>query len=273
MIIYIPTKGRGPNQQITYNKLKAAASQCGFPMWIVCPVEEVQSFLDAGYPSVMGCPAERIGATRQWIIDNTEDPSVLMLDDDLGSWAVREHPGVGTYVPAAEWDLRNTLIKVSDYLEIFAHVGIGARLFANNQRAEETNARITRAWGIRADIIKKHGLKFTCPVDDLEMTIQLLRAGYMNRVIYTTVQDQKMSQAPGGASTYRTLEYHNACQEQIHRWHKNYTRLVEKTTAGGWFNGQPRKEIVIKWTLLELHFKPTTIDAWQEHSVETRDVD
>jgi hypothetical protein len=254
MHIYIPTKGRGPRLQKTADILAPVSV---FPITLVCPPEEVTGFQAAGYTAV-ACPAERIGATRQWIINNSPDKSVLMLDDDLGNWACRI-PGSRKYLPASRPQLHQTLMDVAAALEEYAHVGVGARLFANNQEDTVLNGRITRAWGLRADIIKEHDLKFTCPVDDLEMTIQLIRMGYSNWVTYLTVQDQKESQSPGGASTYRTLEYHNACHEQINRWHPDYTRLVEKATKAGWFDGKPRKEVVISWGKLVTDCYPAPI--------------
>jgi hypothetical protein len=253
MQIYIPTKGRGPNKQKTYDRVAGLGHQT----FLICPFDEVPEFQQAGYNAI-GCPAERIGATRQWIVDNATDKKVLMLDDDLHQWAVRAN-GTTHYRKANNTDIQIALNWMEFTLEDYAHAGIGARLFANNQPEIVENGRITRAWGLRADIIKKYQLKFTCPVDDLEMTIQLLRAGYANLVTYETVQDQDGSQSPGGASTYRTLEYHNKCQEQIHHWHSQFTRLTTKTTQGGWFDGKPRKEVVIAWKKLTDMCHPTTI--------------
>ena len=257
MRIYIPTKGRGPDLQLTYDRILPAIIDTPFTMFLVCPEEECGT-LDHKYPTI-GCPATRIGATRQWIVDNSTDDKVLMLDDDLLRWAVRRDPAVGKYSPANYADITETLYRVEELLSSYAHVGVGARLFANIFGPEVINGRITRAWGLRADIIRQHHLKFTCPVDDLEMTLQLLRAGYANSVIYTTVQDQEMSQSPGGASTYRTLEYHNACHEQINRWHPQFTTLVEKNPQKGWFDGKPRKEVKISWRSLTNACHPTTI--------------
>ena len=272
MHIFIPTKGRGPRNQKTYDKLRSNADGL-YPMYLVCPPDEVSSFQAAGY-SVLGCDASRIGATRQWIVDTSIDRKILMLDDDLHQWATRPDPQVGKYRPSTAQDIHDTLRSMDNRLSSYAHAGIGARLFANNQPPTAYNARITRAWGLRTDIIKKYDLKFTCPVDDLEMTIQLLRAGYANVVDYITVQDQAASQSAGGASLYRTVDYHNACHEQIHRWHPKYTRLVEKTTKGGWFDGTPRKEVVISWGKLISDFVPTTIDKHPGYIKQlTRDAD
>jgi hypothetical protein len=270
--IYIPTKGRGPTKQLTYDKIKHSLGG-KFVMSLVCPPEELGAFVEAGYRAIP-CSAQRIGATRQWIIEHADDVKVLMLDDDLNQWSVRPDREEGRYVMASRENIFHGLQELSWLLVDYAHAGIGARLYSNMQAPLVANGRITRAWGLRADVLLEHKLKFTCPVDDLEMTIQLLRAGYANMVMYALVQDQGISQAPGGASTYRTLEYHNACHEQINRWHPAYTRLVEKTTKGGWFDGKPRKEVVISWAKLVKDFQPTTIgenQARQPGNPRTRD--
>lgn len=254
MHIAIPTKGRGPAKQHTYTVLRNA----GCDVTLYCPKQELDDFLAAGF-SAQACPASGIGAVRQWIVDNSPEDAVLMMDDDLKQWSVRPDPEVGIYRKASTVDITNLIEYIADTLEYYAHVGIGHRQYANVQPPRVFCNRAMRAFGVRRDIMQRHNIRFLPLVEDIEVIIQFIRAGYANCIDYTVVHDQTESNAPGGCSSYRTLAYHNEWVAKVVERHSPYVVMVDKTTKGGWFNGLPRKEVKVMWKRLVEDFNPQPI--------------
>lgn len=76
MLIAIPSKGRA-------GKIKSQdLITCAV---VYVPENEVESYRAGGANNVVSVPlsVRGITATRNWILDNTEDPWVVMIDDDL----------------------------------------------------------------------------------------------------------------------------------------------------------------------------------------------
>ena len=82
MKIYIPTLGRVDNQ-IT---IKSIPDELLEKTYLVCSEEEAP-LLKKIHDNLIICPSqnkkEGIGKVRQYIIDKSEEPNLLFLDDDL----------------------------------------------------------------------------------------------------------------------------------------------------------------------------------------------
>lgn len=76
MKIYIPSKGRA-------GKVSTIEVLLGLECLIVCPESEVEEYRKF-YKNVIGCPDKIVGITptRNWILDNSEDKDIVMVDDD-----------------------------------------------------------------------------------------------------------------------------------------------------------------------------------------------
>lgn len=257
MEIYIPTLGRGPDAQISYHKI-APALRGDFPVTIVCPHAERDAFKAAGYP-VMSHDVVGLGATRQWIMAHATHNSVVMVDDDFGSWSYRPDPNAGRYKKATDVEIRLGFYRLAELLKDYANAGIGPRLFANHMYPVEYCRRVNGVVGLRKDILEMHELEFIqCP-EDLEMTVQLLRAGYASATDFCLVYDQAESNAPGGCSTYRTPQFQAEAVAEFVSLHKDYVRATDKAPKSGWFNGQPRKDVAVRWQKLVREFDPQPI--------------
>jgi hypothetical protein len=77
---------------------------------------------------------------------------------------------------------------------------------------------------------------------DYCIALQLLLKGYPNAIWQTTVVDQKHD-APGGCSTYRTVEMSNAEAERLAKVFPDYVSVVERDYKGS----VPRKEVICQW--------------------------
>ena len=108
--------------------------------------------------------------------------------------------------------------------------------------------RVARVIGYDRDIFLDSRADFTnsTVMDDFEVTLALLCRGYPNGVLNTYAQNQKSSNAPGGASLYRTLGMHKAAAEKLASRYPQFVRTVEKTTKTAW-NGATRTDVIVQW--------------------------
>lgn len=243
MKIFIPTKDRPWQDQHTVFAIRAAEQyqMKKYPVALVVETEqEAYNLRELKLPiHVTGVAG--ISAARQWILDHTDDEKVLMLDDDLSSWALRSGDGrylKSTSAPAVAFE------QIEDLLGNYAHAGIGHRQFANGKPLYAHCERMLRALGYRADVLKAAGIRYTLPLmEDFEMTLRLLTRGFANAVYYGVVQDQAMSGAPGGCTAIRTLELHNQCAEKLAEMFPQYVKTKQ---VEGWELGI-RTDVSVQW--------------------------
>ena len=248
MKIYIPTRGR-PDNQVTIDFFSKDFINHGT---VILAIDEDEEHLYGKYEHVkklvVPSSVKGISAKRKYIVDNTQDPRIVMLDDDLRFY-VRKSP--------TDWHLR--YLKPDEYLALFglideffsqgfAHVGISAR--EGNNRVEgltALNTRYMRVLGYNLD-------KFpddiewgrTEVMEDFDIALQLLRKGKPCKISYFYAQGQKSSNAPGGCSEWRTIDVHNAGADRLHELHPEFVKVMEKQTKTAW-NGLPRRDVQVSW--------------------------
>jgi hypothetical protein len=83
-------------------------------------------------------------------------------------------------------------------------------------------------------------------MEDFHMTLQLMKAGFNNRVSLEWRCTMGTSNATGGCSTWRTLERHNASALRLKELHSEYVKVVEKPAWEG-MEGATRQDVVISW--------------------------
>jgi hypothetical protein len=223
---------------------------------LICPQKE-RSKLDSIYlddhgPEVVAQPDATwtIARKRAWILGEWAPSQgynrIIMLDDDLR---------FATRISEGDWHLRSIekeeLIPEFKLLEDklgeeFPHVGFGQR--------QSNNAAEGSSWKIPGKMV--YSLGYYLPIvnrecelgrietrEDMDLTLQLLRKGYPNAVYQNTVNDQREFDAPGGASSERTIERSNADAYKLAQFHPGYVTIVDKAYKAS----VPRKEVVIQW--------------------------
>jgi hypothetical protein len=241
MEIYIPTRGR--IFQETY---------CSLPQELRDRVIFVQPW-DGN--EVVGVGVHKtpkhingIGPTRQWIIDNAKSDKIVMLDDDL-VFAKRREDEPTKFREASLSDVSLLFTSISSYLDQFAHVGVSTREGGNRDTSDTVlNTRLLRILAYRTDVLRKQAIRFDRLefMEDFDVTLQLLRAGYPNIRINWIVHNQRSSNAPGGCSTYRTLEKQAQAARGLAELHSEFVDTVVKKTKTAW-NGQERTDVRIQW--------------------------
>lgn len=254
MRIFIPTLNRGPERQFTIRELGSKLVR-KYNVTVVCPKRELNDFGAVGGDyDVWDSPAKGIAATRQWILDNSPDPHVLMLDDDLSSWSWREEintRGGDSYVQyrkATDAQRAQGLAEVAKLLKRHGHGSIGHRLFANNRAGLDFNTRQLRALAYDRDLLKREGIKFRVPVmEDFDVQLQLLKRGYECFQYNWLVQEQRGSNEDGGCSTYRTDEVQRKAAEQLAKLHPECVSVVTKEQKGNGTMWGTRTDVKVSW--------------------------
>lgn len=259
MRIFIPTLGRGPELQYTLRELGPALSR-KYHATLVCAPKEAKAL--SVCEDIYGCEVwpcrvqGNIGKVRQWIVDNTDDPHILVMDDDLQSWSWREETtplggheaGTVAYRKATPQQRAQGLAEVAKLLKKYPHGAIGHRLFANNRQALEFNTRQLRALAYNVDILAYEQVKFRMELmEDLDVQLQLMKRGHESFQINTLVQEQKGSNEAGGCSAYRTDARQTAAAHKLAELHPDCVTVVQKKQKGNGTMWGDRTDVRISW--------------------------
>lgn len=144
------------------------------------------------------------------------------------------------------------LRTIEGLLDEYAHVGVSARE-GNNRAGEgdapllQENTRTYRVLAYQTDMFLsvEHGRVRV--MEDFDVNLQLLRQGHKNACLFYWAQGQKMTNAPGGCSTWRTHEVHEESARRLAELHPGLVSLREKhnkTDADGFGT---RTEVTIQW--------------------------
>ena len=187
--------------------------------------------------------------TRQWIHVNM-GPKVCMLDDDL-VFARRRDDNRARFTPL-DVDLEWMFNCIESSLDLYAHVGVSHREGANRNTENVLYVgRMMRVLAYRTDItVNEEIVSDRLPdVEDFDVTLQLLRKGYPNRILNNWVHNQHGSDNSGGCSEYRTPETHARDVMKLAEFHHPFVKVVKKVTKNKWCadeNGE-RTDATIQW--------------------------
>lgn len=249
--IYIPTRGRIA-EQITFASL---TPQLRTKVTFVVNRDE-KGFENLDGP-VLRCPptVKTIGGVRQYICDyhylsrrKQVGPHLIMLDDDLRFFARRSDDPT-KFLPVTDRALEDCFKAVDRMLMHYPNVGILAREGGNRITADYVECtRLLRALAYDVGVLHTHNIRFDrlIVMEDFDVALQLLRAGYKTAALCSYVQDQRGSNAPGGCSIYRTLEKQAQGAKGLAKLHAPFVKLVMKTTKTAW-NGATRTDVIVRW--------------------------
>lgn len=221
---------------------------------MIVPEEELDDYSRHYSCHVLSTDAKGISNTRKiigkWAAANQEE-TFCMMDDDL-SFFVRE-PGTTKLVKATPADMDSIvyamemeLLNTSGTANV-AHTSVSTRQGNNNLMVPlEYNTRTLRVLAYRTELFNKmiHG---RVPVmEDFDVNLQLLEAGYQNSVLTWCAQDQAQTQAAGGCSTYRTHALQEQAALRLAELHPGIVKVRDKVNkTGGEFG--TRKDVTIYW--------------------------
>jgi len=262
MKIYIPSAGRSSVSEILAGPAADFSGDVLARTVYVVPEAQLQSYREAlskaglaaeGVVAVSS-PVAGIAATRHWIgitCSESGEDKFAMVDDDVRF--VRRSTADGTgLVKCSEDDVDMMWDAVESFLDTHAHVGVSARQGNNNMGVGkwnalvEINTRTLRVLCYRTkDFLRaQHGRVKV--MEDFDVNLQLLRMGLTNANLGWWSQDQKMTNAPGGCSDYRTHAIHEESARKLAELHHPFVKLRQKVNkTGGEFG--TRTEVTIFW--------------------------
>lgn len=242
MKIYIPSHERA-YKQTTWNELPSAIQ---FNTQLVVHTSQAANY--SNFPHI-AIPDIGIGKTRQWIIDNSPDPHVLMLDDDL-VFATRRADDPTKFTPSTEKDKIDMFTEVDHLMKTgVVHGGIATREGGNRDTAlYKFNSRALRALFYNTDVMKKHGVRFDRIkyMEDFDVALQLLTLNEASLIVNSWVHNQGGSNTDGGCSGTRTKEAQAEAAHGLKALHPDFVTVVEKTTKTAW-GGGTRTDVRIQW--------------------------
>ncbi len=211
---------------------------------------------------VIGHDQFGIGNTKQWMVDNVDlfGRYVCLLDDDL-VFSVRKD---GRLLKADASEVNCMFFILETWMKEFgfAHCGVSARA-GNNQVQQDyaTNTRMMRVVGLDLQVVRELGARYDRTkgdMEDFDMNLQLLEAGYQNRVSYVYAAGQGATNTKGGVSHYRTWESHRQAAFMLKKLHPRCVRVI---TGKNWDGLGDKKERVDVRVLWNRAFRPRRVKA------------
>lgn len=235
---FVPTRGR-VDRQIT---LRGVPESVHHLFTLVCPAEEVDR-LRLLWPGVqvLAQPEEvtTIGRKRKWIFDEAAKDVEMawQFDDDLRFRVFAEgaHRSVEKYPAETEaaWRL---LPRLAYHVQ-----GIGTSFFAPKGGVKE-NYHLGFAFGFSRHARSKLLMDRMNVFEDIDYTLQMLRAGVRIGVTYDLVVDQVQADAPGGVEGQRDRISILGALEQLMEHHPGL--VAEKPLRPG---AHPAAIVRVSW--------------------------
>lgn len=262
MHIFIPSLGRSDPNFIHAGPLPQVPDELIHMVSYVVPTNEVAEYhetlaqmgLTHRGVSVVGCKEIGISGTRRWIGEVTRDLSAshhfMMMDDDVRFVKRASHAATNLVdFDASGQDFVEMYNAVDEALNTYAHVGVSPRQGNNRHGLVESveNTRTLRVLAYDANVFcrMEHG---RVPVmEDFDVNLQLLRKGYPNLNFVKWSQDQKMTNAEGGCSTYRDHEKQDKAARKLSELHPGFVKVREKKNKTDKDGFGTRTDVTIYW--------------------------
>lgn len=202
--------------------------------------------------NIMRLPPEikTISPTRQFILENAGTRFFIMMDDDLRFSRKRQDDRTKLKDCTSE-DIGEMVELLYAKLRRHANVGLSSRE-GNNRKPNSVyyNERIMRVLGYDRDRVPPDCRFDRIPLkQDFDMTLQLLRHGLKNCVIYEFANDQVTgSNARGGCSNFRTEEMSEKAAHALKKLHPEFVSLSTKKNSN-WkgFGSETRTDVMVQW--------------------------
>lgn len=267
MLIAIPSAGR-VNKQVTLRHIRKHKLEARTVL--VVPIKEVEryrSYLGEKI-KIVQCPHDGISRTREWILCTLTTEmgydKVLMVDDDM-DFCMRPEVSKAKLLTIEDTKtFMGMLETLEDWLDHgFVHVGLTARQGNHQPFYDEHGVyglhpyrdatRMMNCYAYNVSTLKLiEGIKFgrTEVMEDFDLTLQLLRRGFPNRVSFHYCWNQRGSDKAGGCSSYRTPECQKLAAETLRDLHPGFVKVVlkkSKDSSPAWKNMKVRHDVAVQW--------------------------
>jgi len=174
---------------------------------------------------------------------------MVMIDDDL-VFATRRRDDPTKFKPSTMYEVLDMFEAIENAFEDgYIHGAVATREGGNRFTEEfKTIGRALRFHFYNAEVLQLEDFRFdrTTFMQDFDMTLQLLRAGFPNVILNKWVHNQHGSNTHGGCSTTRSAEAHAKAAHQLHDLHPDFVKVVKKKTKSAWGGGE-RTDVRVQW--------------------------
>ena len=259
--IVIPSAGRAGNVRT----LAHCASQHARNLFtLAVPAHERAAYEGAASAVAGQAPARiisvpsavrGIAATRQWLTEHTIARVLVQVSDDVKFFTRVAEGGGIKFVPVVDLPaLTDMFAALAGNAVVCGHSGVSRRATPPKEAWSYGDGWIDyahRACDVYAhdvDLLARLGVRWDrVPVmEDFDVTLQLLRAGHANAVLYRWCWDQPASNSAGGCSSYRTEELQAQGAHALHALHPDYVTVVQKE-AKNWEGFAARTDVRVAW--------------------------
>jgi hypothetical protein len=198
--------------------------------------------------TVIPCPHQGIGPTRQFIIAAGYPEAVLMLDDDLTFFRRRVDEPT-KFEDAFGHDIMQMLDSIEYHLKDYPCVGVCAREGGNRYPDQfYYNGRLLRVLAYDTVVLTNQGIDFrmTPVMEDFYVALCLLTHGYQNLMLSNWCHNQTGSNTAGGCSQYRTMEMQKMAALMLKKYFPEFVTIVKKQTKTAW-GGEERTDVRVQW--------------------------
>lgn len=225
LYVYIPTLGREGNQ-IT---LQSIPEKWADRVFLVCPESENHQ-----WGNRINVPEEcigNIGATRQWIIENSPSPYVGQLDDDLTFYKRDKENRTKRH---RQEDCGEFLDLMEKWLlegDVFC--GLSNSFMSHNNPEEYYYGKPSHCSFLNRDYLEEKGIKYSDMLyfEDFHVPLSVIESGKRLRYTGEHIAKEKKANAPGGCSLKRTKESNREAMFRLRDLHPEYVSLKEEEGA------------------------------------------
>lgn len=256
MKIYIPSRGRARiHHQFTLMQLTAEDRA---RTALVVRFDEVDAYrpvaLHYGTHLIIRPPyCDNLSKTLEWIVwEESTDEQIILADDDI-RFSFRKDPTRSNQAKATPEEVHGVIVRIESLLNKgYPLAGIVARMGCNSNGLKliRYGIRQMQFHALRPAFFKEHDIHYSDVTvkSDFHTTLSVLETGNFNAVITNASVDQaKGSNAPGGVSSYRTVEAMNAGAKRLKELHPRAVDIVKKTTDWKGIGNVTRDEVRISW--------------------------
>lgn len=239
MKIIIPTYKRLHNQ-ITLRNLEPIKEH----ITLVVRPEEALEALDL-HPNVVSItdPVSNFSETIEWIVKKGfPNERIWILDDDLSFYTLTKE-GTRTKINNTELIL-DMYKRVDELSKTYAHGGLWQPVAPPNMAhwPGVENARYSTNKWYNLSLFDATELDWTSipAAEDFHIMLQLYERDLSPYLLMEYYVIAAATNASGGCSVYRTIEYHNESMRALQRAHPNTVSLRDKIQKTGPWKGIPR---------------------------------
>jgi len=224
MKIYIPTLGR-VGKQIALSCIPKSWKD---RTYIVCPKEE-----EHAWDNIINVPDSCVGSiskTRQWICENSNDPHVAMIDDDVKFYIREIKNGIPKLFLCSPKQVADVFGLMQFWLESGDVFCGTSNSFRFQDRPEEYfYGKPSHCFFLNRDYMKKKNIRYDVLryYSDFHVPLSIVESG--KRLHYTGkyISKEFKPNAPGGCSISRTAERNRNSLLKLTRLHLPYIKLKE----------------------------------------------